>query len=179
MATKEEEEAARKAAAEGKSPELLAAEKAAADAQAEVDKWKAMSRKHEDQAKGNADAAKKLKDAEDAAKTAEERAAARLAEVEKRIADTEARAMRAEVAAVKGLTPAQAKRLHGSTVEELEADADELLESFKPADTEGEPTPDTGEKPGGKPKEALKGGASSDEQPEEDLSKVLSAIPRA
>jgi len=39
---------------------------------------------------------------------------------------------RAEVALAKGLTPTQAKRLVGSTKEELEADADELLADLKP-----------------------------------------------
>ena len=43
--------------------------------------------------------------------------------------------LRREVADAKGLTPAQAKRLVGATREELEADADEVLEVFpsKPA----------------------------------------------
>ncbi len=41
---------------------------------------------------------------------------------------------RAEVAHEKGLTAGQAKRLVGTTREELAADADELLKEFKPAD---------------------------------------------
>lgn len=45
-------------------------------------------------------------------------------------AKAEARADRIEVAMEKGLTPAQAKRLQGETKEELEADADEILELF-------------------------------------------------
>ncbi|MFW6091495.1 MAG: capsid assembly scaffolding protein Gp46 family protein [Actinomycetota bacterium] len=40
------------------------------------------------------------------------------------------RSLRAEVAQAKGLTPRQARRLTGSTKEELEADADEILEDF-------------------------------------------------
>jgi hypothetical protein len=40
------------------------------------------------------------------------------------------RADRLEVAMEKGLTPAQAKRLQGENKEELEADADEILELF-------------------------------------------------
>lgn len=40
------------------------------------------------------------------------------------------RADRLEVAMDKGLTPAQAKRLQGESKEELEADADEILELF-------------------------------------------------
>ncbi len=45
-------------------------------------------------------------------------------------AKAEQRADRAEVAHEKGLTPKQAKRLSGETKEELEADADELLEDL-------------------------------------------------
>ena len=46
--------------------------------------------------------------------------------------------LRREVADAKGLTPAQAKRLVGTTREELEADADDVLEVFpsKPAKPE-------------------------------------------
>lgn len=48
--------------------------------------------------------------------------------------------LRLEVAAAKGLTPAQAKRLVGTTKEELEADADEILEAF-PAKNGATPPP--------------------------------------
>lgn len=51
----------------------------------------------------------------------------RVAEIERQARDSESRALRAEVANAKGLTPSQAKRLVGSTREELEADADELI----------------------------------------------------
>lgn len=51
----------------------------------------------------------------------------RVAEIERNARDSESRALRAEVANAKGLTPTQAKRLIGTTREELEADADELL----------------------------------------------------
>lgn len=51
----------------------------------------------------------------------------RVAEIERQAKESEARAMRAEVANAKGLTPTQAKRLVGTTREELESDADELL----------------------------------------------------
>lgn len=71
---------------------------------------------------------------------AEKRAAA-----EQRAADAEMRATRLEVAHEKGLTPAQAKRLVGSTKEELEADADEILRDFpttpaKPAAPKPDPS---------------------------------------
>lgn len=71
---------------------------------------------------------------------AEKRAAA-----EQRAAEAELRATRLEVAHAKGLTPAQAKRLVGTTKEELEADADEILRDFptvpaKPAAPKPDPS---------------------------------------
>lgn len=92
------------------------------------------------EAKANADAAKRLAEIDEKSKTDAEKVADRIKAAEERAAAAEAKALRLEVATSKGLTPAQAKRLTGSTVEELEADADELLEAFggsaaKAADT--------------------------------------------
>ncbi|WP_189079249.1 hypothetical protein [Mangrovihabitans endophyticus] len=53
--------------------------------------------------------------------------------LEDRAAKAEAQNLRNAVAAAKGLSAKQAKRLQGSTREELEADADELLADWKPA----------------------------------------------
>ena len=83
------------------------------------------------------DAAGKIAKAEQKAKDAEAKAAA-----------AELRADRAEVAAEKGLTPAQAKRLQGSTKEELEADADEFIKDLAPARPEGEEDPEEDEATG-------------------------------
>lgn len=81
----------------------------------------------------------KVKEFEDQGKSELDKAAAKAAEAEQRAAEAEAKALRLEVAAAKGLTPSQAKRLIGSTQEELEADADEILADFaaakKPADS--------------------------------------------
>ena len=53
---------------------------------------------------------------------------------------TDPAALRLQVALDKGLTSLQAKRLVGTTQEELEADADELLKAWGPAATDdGEP----------------------------------------
>lgn len=51
----------------------------------------------------------------------------RVEQIERQAREAESRALRAEVANAKGLTPTQAKRLVGTTREELEADADELI----------------------------------------------------
>jgi hypothetical protein len=100
----------------------------------EVAKWKALARENEKRAKANADAAKKLAEIEDANKSEIEKATAAAAEATKSAEDAALRALRLEVAADKApdhLTAKEvlnlAKRLHGSTKEELEADADEFF----------------------------------------------------
>ena len=69
-----------------------------------------------------------------------------------RIAELELADVRRDVAAEKGLTPAQAKRLQGDTREELEADADEILDVLA-SDRSGATPPPTQ-----RPKPAMKGG---------------------
>lgn len=141
--------------------------------EAEAEKWKALARKHEKEAKANADAAKRLAEFEDANKSEVEKAAAKAAESEKRAQEAELKVLRLEVAAEKGLNPAQAKRLVGTTREEFESDADELLETFKPSGD------DKGTPPGGKPKEDLKGGGDPTEEPEEmDPRKLAERVPQ-
>ena len=120
--------------------------------------WKAQSRKQEAKAKANADAAKRLQALEDASKSESEKVSERLTAAESRAAKAEARALRLEVAHAKGLSAVQAKRLVGDTLEELESDADDLLESFKPA----EKPATTSRKP-----QELRGGTRPEEQPEE------------
>ena len=101
------------------------------DLQAEIDKWKALSRKNEERAKTNEQAAKRLSELEEGQKSEIEKAMARADEAERRAALVELEALRASVALNKGLTPSQAKRLVGATLEELETDADELIADLK------------------------------------------------
>jgi predicted RNase H-like nuclease (RuvC/YqgF family) len=141
-------------------------------------------------AKANSEAAqlrKRAKEAEDKVSTLEarldelegkdksevEKLTAKLAEYDRKAQEAEQRALRAEVAASKGLTPAQAKRLQGGSLEELEADADELLESFKPQEGNGSgPLP-------GKPTEQLRGGSDPTTEPEElDPAKLADQVSR-
>src|SRR5690606_17006061 len=72
----------------------------------------------------------KLQEHEGEKKSDAERATDRIATLERELAETRREALRLEVAMAKGLTAAQARRLAGNTREELEADADELLELF-------------------------------------------------
>lgn len=116
--------------------------------------------------------AAKAKELEDANKTEAEKLTERAAAAEKKATDAEGELMRLRVAINKGLTPKQASRLVGTTEEELEADADELLESFG---GEKKPTP----KVAGKPRENLRGGADPEEEPEEtDPRKLANLIRR-
>lgn len=85
----------------------------------------------------------KLKEFEDRDKTESTRAIERAEAAEKALAAAESRALRLEIASEKGLTPAQAKRLVGESREELEADADELLETFKPPASDDDSSKET------------------------------------
>lgn len=93
-------------------------------------------------------------DKADADKTELQKAADARAAAEERAAQAEQRALRLEVAHEKGLTPAQAKRLVGSSKEELEADADEILRDFPAKSTTAppkpKPDPGQGARPGDK-----------------------------
>lgn len=107
----------------------------------EID-WKAKAREWEKRAKDNKSAADRLAEIEEASKTEAQKAADRLAAAEKAAADASSSLARLEVALAKGLTPSQAKRLVGSTREELEADADELLKDIGDAARPRQPRPD-------------------------------------
>jgi hypothetical protein len=100
---------------------------------AEVEKWKALSRKNEARAEENADKAKRFDAIEDENRTELDRVTARAEAAEKIIADNkakeEAAALREEIAKAKGFEERKVpvSALRGTTREELEAHADELL----------------------------------------------------
>lgn len=137
-----------------------------------------------------------LKEIKDAELSDSQKATQRADAAEQRADKAEQQAMRLQVALDKGLTASQAKRLVGDTVEELEADADELLESFgggpsKKGDTGdgagddddegGDEGGQTGGKkpPSGRPNANLKSGAGDDDdEPDIDTDEVLKKIPR-
>ena len=123
-------------------------------------------------------ARKELAEAGDATSSESEKLAKQLADMQKDLEAEKASRLRAEVVAAKGLTPAMAKRLSGATREELEADADELLEAF-PAASGGAGAP-----PSQKPRSAgggghLTGGGDPTGEAEEkvDPAKLAEAIP--
>lgn len=97
------------------------------DPAAEVEKWKALARKHEQRAKENADKARRLDEIEEASKTELEKAQARAEAAEKAMQEASLKALRAEIAAAKGVP---VNLLSGTTEDELNAAADALL-AFK------------------------------------------------
>lgn len=127
-----------------------------------------------------ADLAGRLKAHEDAEKSELEREQEARTTAEQRAAAAESASLRLEVAldkAPEGMSVAQirklAKRLTGSTQEELEADAEELFSEF---------APDTGREPDGRrPRERLRPGAapsSSDDDEETDPAKLAARVRR-
>lgn len=130
--------------------------------------------------KARRDAEAKLKELEPLATKAKELEDAAKSETQKLTEDrdghktradkAELDAMRYRVALDKGLTATQAKRLVGSTEEELAADADDLIASFGG---------DTKKPAGGRPKERLRPGTGSEAEPEEtDPRKLAEKVPR-
>jgi hypothetical protein len=104
------------------------------DWKAEAEKWQALSRKNEDQAKANAAAAKRVRELEErdmseaqkAQKVADE-TAAELARYKAEAEQLRASDLRKQVALDKGVPAALVNRLQGATADELAADADALL----------------------------------------------------
>ena len=141
-----------------------------------------------------ADLAKRLEALEDQDKSEVEKLRKENAQLKSDLAASASKADRLEVALAKGLTAAQAKRLVGSTREELESDADEILETFggKPSGkddgdggdggkSKGEGDPPRNGPPSQQPKPALRGGSdpTNQETEETDPRKLAALIPRA
>lgn len=103
----------------------------------------------------------------------------KLAQLQKDLDEERNKRLKAEVAASKGLTPAQAKRLSGTTQEELEADADDLLEAF-PAPSNDEEGTKRPRPPSSRPKPDLRGGnePGDDEPVETNPAKLAEGVPR-
>lgn len=123
--------------------------------------------------------AKAAKADEDAAssKTDLEKLTEQIEGLKKAQADSDLKALRAEVAVAKGLTAAQAKRLAGNSREDLEADADEILEAF-PVAKKDDDTP-SGAPPSRQPRPDLRGGGNPNDEPTEtDPAKLAASVPR-
>ena len=116
------------------------------------------------------DMAARLKEIEDKDKSETDRLREQVEQLKSEAATASAKALRAEIAAEKGLTAAQAKRLVGGTREELEADADEILEAF--------PARGVTPPPSDKPRPDLRGGTDPTDDTDTDIRAVVESIPR-
>lgn len=105
------------------------------DYKAETEKWKALARQNERQAKANFEKASKYDEVVESQKSDAQKSAERLAEAEKIAQEAKQRAIRAEVAALKGVP---AELLTGTTEAEIEESATALMK-FR-----GEVRPDFG-----------------------------------
>lgn len=110
--------------------------------------------------------AQRAQELDDAAKSDAQRATEALTAAEQRATAAEGELLRLQVAAEKGLTAAQAKRLVGKTRDELLADADDFLASLPQAPTTRTPV------------EALRPGASP-QTPEPSLDDRIAAANKA
>lgn len=141
--------------------------------QDDVNRWKALARKHEREAKQRGT---KLKEYEDQNKSEAERLQEAVEEGRTRAAKAEAALRRREIAeerAPEHATLAQikavAKRLTGDSDEDLAEDADDLFALLVPEPPKAR-TPQ-------RPKERLRGGGEPDEEPEEtDPRRLADAI---
>lgn len=111
-----------------------------------------------------------LKTLQDKDKSDSERLTEKVTQLEKDLTAATARADRFEVALETGLDLTRAKRLTGTTREELEADAAELA-TWQASPGDKPPVPS-------KPATDLKGGGDPTEEPDVDVRAVVDSIPR-
>lgn len=130
----------------------------------------------DEERKARRDAEKKAKDLEDRLQAIEDKDKSEVEVLTEQVAtltkerdSAVSKADRLEVAVIKSLDEDQsrritsaAKRLTGTTRDELEADADEFLTAFAPSATEEKPAPS------GKPREQLKPGNGDPDLPVEE-----------
>lgn len=122
--------------------------------------------------------------ADASSKTELEKLTDRLTNAEKELEKTRMEALKLDIAAEKGLSKAQAKRLQGTTKEELEADAEDMREAFgikdklQGSEMDAESTPQDRPARKVRPKEQLNSGAQvpKPESETQDATKIADAV---
>lgn len=109
------------------APETGTEQQPEVDYKAEFEKWKALSRKNEQLARENADKAKRFDELEEASKSELQKAMERAEAAERRASEADQARIRSDIARAKNVP---AELLQGSTEDELNAYADQLL-SFR------------------------------------------------
>jgi hypothetical protein len=103
------------------------------DWKAEAEKWRALARKHEGNAKTNASAAQELATIKDAQKTAEQRLNDQLAAAQVQLAEYRTRETRTNAALAAGLPPEMAEYITEAEPDSALEQAKRLAEHLKPA----------------------------------------------
>lgn len=112
----------------------------------EVAKWKALARKHEQQAKANAEAAKRLKEIEDAEKSESQKLAEALEEAKQDAATKGTELARLRAAIKHGLSEDDLDLLGDGTPDEIEARAARLAQRLGGTDSGKRPVKSLGTK---------------------------------
>lgn len=135
------------------------------------------AKKYRLEAKGKDEELTELKKAQDSSKSDMEKVREQIAALETRAEKAEREALVATVAQAKKIPAALASRLSGTTQEELEADADGLVEALNlDGSEEGSSSKPP---PGRRPNAQLRPGSGSEEEPEEtDPMKLAAKVPR-
>lgn len=136
-------------------PELKPDTGKPADPAADVAKWKALARKHEQSAKANAEAAKKLAEYEDAQKSEQQRMQDRAQAAETQLAALQAQNARLMAATVHGIPAELIDLLGDGTDEQINERAELLAAKLAAAAPSAHVTP-----PQTRPVESLKPGAA-------------------
>lgn len=121
----------------------------------------------------------KLQEIEDADKSEVEKLRGQVEGLTKQAEAAQAKADRFEVAAAKGLSLAQARRLVGSTKEELEDDADAMRAELGLDKDDSDESDDKNEEKDeavGRPRERMRSGASNEEDEAPDAGKLADSI---
>jgi chromosome segregation ATPase len=129
---------------------------------AALEKANAEAMKYRLDVKAKDDELSKLQEAQDSSKSEMDKVREQIESLESRAEKAEREALVAQVAQAKKLPAALAGRLTGSSREELEADADSLIEALNLGDGK-KPTEKPNPKGGGRPKESLTPGASNED----------------
>lgn len=121
--------------------------------------------------------AKRLKEAEGQEKSESEKLKEQVSQLQQERDQAKTESLRSTIASEKGLTAKQARRLSGSSRDELESDADDLLDTFgakKDDSNSGEEEPSReSSRP---PKESLQPGASSSDETVTDPDQMAEAV---
>lgn len=152
----------------------------------DIEKMKAALKKANDEAakfrheaKAKDDELAEMRKASDSSKSEMDKVREQIAGLEERAQKAEREALVAKVAQAKKLPTALAGRLTGATQEELEADADELIDALGIDTSETDKNDDGKPSHSRRPQERLKPGASPDTDPvETDPIKLAEQIPR-